>query len=454
MEFNLWTVAEIASNVVDSALIILLASSVLKLRLQSKWFYLASITILSIICTLANMYCTSLSQMLVVLWIFLFAFLLLFTEGSLKLKLIWSLLTQVIFFGVDMLYTSIFFRIMSDVPIEEMMNPGPYRLFNMIVRATLLTIIVVLIRKKAVFSRTSFQHSLLLIICLVLSFVSLFLLLRLYNTYSVSSAYMLVSTSLVCLSNIVYTALFLSLVDRNETIRENSLVIQRLESDKKHFDTMNQYYEELSIWKHDMKKHLQALLSMTGSSDDSKELSAYVSQIEQGLEQTPSFIHTGNPMFDNLLSIYCNRGKNYGIRITLDLVVPSLDFIDPADLCSIIGNMWENALEGCQRAQQQGISDPSITFQTYVNANHFILDLTNTSTTSPYTDLHSSKTGSGHGVGLKSIQKLTDQYHGVCDFLPKEGSFTARIALPVHTESADALDSCVVLNWRSDMLTE
>ena len=101
MEFNLWTVAEIASNVVDSALIILLASSVLKLRLQSKWFYLASITILSIICTLANMYCTSLSQMLVVLWIFLFAFLLLFTEGSLKLKLIWSLLTQVIFFGVD-----------------------------------------------------------------------------------------------------------------------------------------------------------------------------------------------------------------------------------------------------------------------------------------------------------------------------------------------------------------
>ena len=119
MEFNLWTVAEIASNVVDSALIILLASSVLKLRLQSKWFYLASIIILSIICTLANMYCTSLSQMLVVLWIFLFAFLLLFTEGSLKLKLIWSLLTQVIFFGVDMLYTSIFFRIMSDVPIED-----------------------------------------------------------------------------------------------------------------------------------------------------------------------------------------------------------------------------------------------------------------------------------------------------------------------------------------------
>ena len=101
---------------------------------------------------------------------------------------------------------------------------------------------------------------------------------------------------------------------------------------------MNQYYEELSIWKHDMKKHLQALLSMTGSSDDSKELSAYVSQIEQGLEQTPSFIHTGNPMFDNLLSIYCNRGKNYGIRITLDLVVPSLDFIDPAECILYAGS--------------------------------------------------------------------------------------------------------------------
>lgn len=454
MEFNIWTAAEIVSNIVDSALIILLASSVLKLRIQSKWFYFLSIAVLSVICTLANIYCTSLSQMLIVLWIFLFAFLVFFTEGSLRLKFIWSLLTQVIFFGVDMMYTSIFYHIASNIPIEEIMNPGPYRLFNMIVRATLLTIIVVLIRKKAVFSRTSFQHSLLLIICLILSFISLFLLLRLYNIYSVSSAYMLASTSLVCLSNIVYTALFLSLVDRNEIIRENSLVIQRLESDKKHFDTMNEYYEELSIWKHDIKKHLQAVLSLSRSSDSSEELSSYVSQIEQGLEQTPAFIHTANPMFDNLLSIYCNRGKNCGIRITLDLVVPSLDFIDPADLCSIIGNMWENAIEGCQRAQQRGTYDPSITFQTFVNANHFILDLTNTSTTSPYTDLHSSKTGSGHGVGLKSIQKLSDQYHGVCDFLPQEGSFTARIALPVHTDSADALDSCVVFNWRSDMLTE
>ena len=264
---------------------------------------------------------------------------------------------------------------------------------------------------------------------------------------------MIISTLLLCGVNFLYIYLFFSLKARDETIREDSLIIQKLENDEKQNSNTMRYMEDLQSWKHDMRKHLQSLLYICQSSaqDRNDQIISYLTKIQSGLENTKVVLDTGNPMFDNIIGANCIQAADFGIVINLELVVPPLDFIDSVDLCSILGNMWENAIEGCQRAFSDNISpSPLITFKTYVNANHFIMSMSNSSTTPPNTDFSSTKAESGHGIGIKTMKRLVDKYHGICDFEAQERVFFTHIALPINTLSADEYNHCVVFNWRND----
>ncbi|MBQ8995866.1 MAG: sensor histidine kinase [Oscillospiraceae bacterium] len=201
-----------------------------------------------------------------------------------------------------------------------------------------------------------------------------------------------------------------------------------------------------------MRKHFHTISSLSQSNDPNKDkqIISYISSIEKGLESTNTFINTGNTLFDNIVCRYCSQTTNLKISTKIELLVPPLSFIDAVDLCSILGNMWENAIEACIKAIDNTV-EPFIIFRTFVNANHFIMELTNTSITPPAENFKSSKKSPGHGLGIKSIKKLTKKYHGICDFDASEKVFTSRVAIPVNTVSAESIDQCVVLNWRNEI---
>lgn len=107
MAANAWSVIEITIDLVDSLLILLLLTSSLRLRYDNKWMWMLCTVSLALICAGANSICTSMAQLLMVLCIVLLLFTVFLTVGHFYIKLIWTLLTPLIFFGVDMLYTSI-----------------------------------------------------------------------------------------------------------------------------------------------------------------------------------------------------------------------------------------------------------------------------------------------------------------------------------------------------------
>ena len=76
------------------------------------------------------------------------------------------------------------------------------------------------------------------------------------------------------------------------------------------------------------------------------------------------------------------------------------------------------------------------------------MEMSNSSITPSDTDLTTSKTEPGHGIGIKIIKRLVSQYHGISDFIAQEDLFITRVAIPINTLSG-SIDSCVVYNWRS-----
>jgi sensor histidine kinase regulating citrate/malate metabolism len=135
--------------------------------------------------------------------------------------------------------------------------------------------------------------------------------------------------------------------------------------------------------------------------------------------------------------------------VQLEMIVPRLDFIDDVDLSSILGNMWENAIESCIRARERGADTASICFRSFVSNNHFVMELSNTCIPNKSGEFQSSKTELGHGIGLKVIRSLTDKHHGICGFRIDGYTFISRVVLPVNTDHADGIDDFTVFNWSS-----
>ena len=451
MVADAWSLIELIIDLVDSFLILMLLTSSLKLKYDSRLMWLVYSVSLALLCAGANSMCTSMVQLLIVLCIILLLFTSFLTVGDFRTKVLWTLLTPIVFFGVDMLYTSIIIKLMSGLPPESIYQPSPLRFFNMIVSRLLIASIVMLILKRKIIVSASLPLASLLITCLILSFVSLLLLASLFARGHVFDNYMVISLLLLCAVNALYIYLFFSLKYRDERINEDTLIIQKLEYDHLKYTNTNTYVEYLTEWKHDMRKHLQALLAIFQStfSDKNELFTSYLSKIEKGLDVPQPLVDTGNPLFDNIISSNCTHAVDSNIDVTLEMIVPPLTFIDPVDLCSILGNIWDNAIEGCAKAFDSGEDSVSIVFKTFVNANHFIMELTNTSVTDPASDLETSKTSPGHGIGIKSIKKLLDKNRGVYDFEALEGRFVARVAIPAKLESSDPMDHCVVINWRS-----
>ncbi len=131
------------------------------------------------------------------------------------------------------------------------------------------------------------------------------------------------------------------------------------------------------------------------------------------------------------------------------MIVPQLDFIDAVDLVSILGNLWENAIDGCMHAHEERFDIPSITFRTFVNSNHFVLELSNSCVSNLGSSLSLPKNEPGHGIGTSVIRKLVDKYHGIYGYKVINNVYISRVAIPISSESYDKLDACIVFNWKT-----
>ncbi len=439
-------------ELIDCSLMLLLLSSFLKLKKQNhaRWVLF---TLIHFATNAGIKYIISPSRLIqyAIFSLSLILLCFLFCESPSKASIV-AIISCLLFIGLEFLYRSTISSQFYALPPDISAQPTPIRVFNDLMSRSLLVTMVFIIRNRKVFFSYSFTQFALLILYFLLSFSSYIVIADLFATLSPVDDLIWICAALLFIGNGICISLFFSIKKRDERIREDVLAIQQLENDHIRYTDMNNHLEELEAWKHDMKKHLQALFDIRKSSNPDKEdlFYSYLSEIQKGLDQSLAFINTKNPLFDSITSSYCLQAVNSGISVQLEMVVPILSFIDAVDLVSVLGNLWENAIEGCIRANENGLCNTSILFRTFVNANHFIVEQSNSCIFSQDTDLHSTKPDYGHGTGINVIKKVVEKYHGIYGYRISNNTFITRVAFPVDSSSFDGLDSCVVFNWNSD----
>ena len=143
-------------------------------------------------------------------------------------------------------------------------------------------------------------------------------------------------------------------------------------------------------------------------------------------------------MVDAILNSKLSLAKSKGIEVTAKAAVPSDMEISDVDLCVLIGNMLDNAIEACVMAdnvQQSEFRGTFIRVYIGVRGKQLYVSVTN----SVYTKINrqgirflSNKNTETHGYGLVRIDKICDKYHGFLNRNYEPGVFTTEILLPIY----------------------
>ena len=131
---------------------------------------------------------------------------------------------------------------------------------------------------------------------------------------------------------------------------------------------------------------------------------------------------------DAILNSKISLAEKNGIHVDYKATCPAELTVSDIDLCALIGNLIDNAVEACE-----GIADPYIRLYIGVLKNQLHISVTN-ATKDAVRKLDSeyitTKRGN-HGHGLKRINLVVEKYEGYINRQNEPGVFVTEIMLPL-----------------------
>lgn len=194
----------------------------------------------------------------------------------------------------------------------------------------------------------------------------------------------------------------------------DNLLNQQKNYQIKFYENMRVSDKEIRNVRHDLNNHLQCIydLLMTNKFDEAKN---YIETVSNTVQINNRIINTGNAVFDSILNAKASIIKNAGIKFNYSIEIPSGLKIDPVDICVILGNSIDNAIEACNRVKN-GVKQISL-IATYQNKG-LILSIKNTVNSDSLvkkgnTYLTSKDNPSEHGIGISNINRTAEKYDGI-----------------------------------------
>ena len=234
--------------------------------------------------------------------------------------------------------------------------------------------------------------------------------------WSICASYNLSNTHQILLS-IVSAAMFFStvilfIVYQDNVAKENQYLIieqeiEKSNTDKKFYDILEQQNNELMIYAHDTKNHLNAIKAL----NDNEQIDEYLTKMTHELKAHSSTCHSGNHILDVIINKYVTECEMKNINFDFDIRLSNLKIVDDYDLVTILGNILDNAVEASYKSQNKFISLRTNKVNTYDS-----IIITNSCDTPPKSINRELKTTKkdkkSHGIGIKSILKILKKYKG------------------------------------------
>ena len=211
---------------------------------------------------------------------------------------------------------------------------------------------------------------------------------------------------------------------------EDKTIIYQNKLMKQQMDEIENIYMTMRGWRHDYHNHLQSLKGYL-SLNKVEQMKDYLNELETDLDSIDTLYHSGNLQLDSILNAKLAIAEKGQIRIHCDASIPPQLHVSDLDLCVILGNLLDNAIESCRK-----IKNPDERFiRVYIGIlkKQLYISITNATseTVKQRTDHYFTTKRGDHGHGLKRVDQVVKKYDGYLNRQNEPGVFATEIVLPL-----------------------
>lgn len=196
-----------------------------------------------------------------------------------------------------------------------------------------------------------------------------------------------------------------------------------------HYREVENMYRQIRGWRHDYRNHIQTM-KVLAANGDMDAIKAYLDELDTDLNTVDTVVKTGNAMADAILNSKISLAQAKNITVQCDAHIPVKLKMSELDLCCIIGNLFDNAIEA-----SLPLPEDQRLIRVYMDmkGTQLYISFTNFTSTKKLTRVGSrfqTTKGDGHGFGLVRIDNIIQRLDGYLSRNSEDGAFTTEILIP------------------------
>ena len=216
--------------------------------------------------------------------------------------------------------------------------------------------------------------------------------------------------------------LFTKLIDRRIAAYQRQLI-------ETHYQEVENMYRQMRGWRHDYRNHIQTM-KVLASGGDLEGIRSYLDRLDTDLNTVDLAVKTGNAMADAILNSKISLAKSRDIPIQVEAHIPVRLKMSELDLCCVIGNLFDNAIEASLALPPE---ERLIRVYLDMKGTQLYLSFTNFTAQGKREKRNGrflTTKGEGHGFGLVRVDAIVERLDGYLSRNSEDGAFTTEILLP------------------------
>lgn len=203
--------------------------------------------------------------------------------------------------------------------------------------------------------------------------------------------------------------------------REN----QFLSMQQSRYESLRTTIEETRHARHDLRHHC-IQLSALANEGNIEEIKKYLSNAQKKIPNV-DMRFSKNRSVDSVIGHYCALAKQENIPFLAQIDLPEILAVDEIDLCLVLSNLLENALEASLLVEP---SLRQISIQAYLSSGHFLLVQTENRFSGEIRQkngIFQSSKRKGAGIGIQSVRRTAERNNGSSSFTVEDQTFRAKV---------------------------
>ena len=196
-----------------------------------------------------------------------------------------------------------------------------------------------------------------------------------------------------------------------------------------HYQEVENMYRQIRGWRHDYRNHIQTM-KVLAENGDLDGIKAYLDELDTDLNTVDTVVKTGNAMADAILNSKISLARSRNIAVQVDAHIPVKLSMSELDLCVIIGNLFDNAIEA-----SLALPEDQRRIRVYLDMKGTQLYISFTNRTAgkklpKVGKIFKTTKGADHGFGLVRIDNIIERLDGYLSRNSEDGAFTTELLIP------------------------